>query len=1021
MSDQRVTITIDSKNGTKATFDAIARDATVMGDALERTGQRGARSFETWQRAAAAAGAALGALTIAGTRAYGEAEASQARVETAFQNAGLAIEEYRASLESLQGIGLNLGFDDEDVADATAKLVAVTKDYGQAVADVTLAQNIARGEQISLAAATDIVVGAETGRLRGLRALGLAIDETTSKEDALAAAQAKYAGQADAYAATGAATWDRIQNAAENALESIGSKLDGLQGPLLALSAGGTAIGPIKELVGGLKEAEVVTKVLSSGIGQAGLAGAAVVAVAGLGYLAVKTFAYKDAADAAKVATGDLTQYLYRLAAAGKGADFTGPAADAVNDFNVLAKAGAEATEAIRKLREEDLAQAYQDYANASAAATDADHAALDAAQARIDAINAQIATLDDYAISADQINNLNKDIQTLFSQPGINAEKAAAALEYYFDLFRQGRITVEQLVDYVHTDATQTWTRYSDAVIQSGEAQKQFAASMDATTAAMTTQATELERVSALTKMLAQDQAAAGMTAYGQASAAAARTREDAAEMAGALEDSFYVAITATNAWSARQASAQDAAFGPDKQAALVSYLGSMDMLSATLAGEGNTARTVLPANDAIAASLEAQAQRAADAEAAVARYADALGTVPQLADNSAAGFAARAGQAGAALGDAFRVAVGNTNAIGSQSQQVADWANELIGVAGQYAKIDDLLARGVIQQEDYNAAQDAGTRIFAANAAIQDDILEIQTKQAPVLADLTEEQQRYMDHLADLPADQQAVRLAYMDTAESAKALQAAQLAAAAANGELGAQGEATATKMITAAAEADPYLRALLEDMGLISVGADGTITVNFGSVEDAGASIDDLYNVLVSLRDIIAEAFGITVTSNAGDTYAELSGIVSLLNGLDGRTVTYYVNEARTGISVGSPNGPSITPIQQGSGGVVGYAAGGAVVAELAEYGPELVHLAGGGTALAGRRGMYSVPLGSYVETAPMTRLSAIGGPTVNVTVAGNVYGIDDLTEAVTRQLVPAMELAFADHYRSLGAA
>jgi hypothetical protein len=125
---------------------------------------------------------------------------------------------------------------------------------------------------------------------------------------------------------------------------------------------------------------------------------------------------------------------------------------------------------------------------------------------------------------------------------------------------------------------------------------------------------------------------------------------------------------------------------------------------------------------------------------------------------------------------------------------------------------------------------------------------LLRIQAKQAPILADAADAQAKYVDQLADMPAKQQEVALGWMDQNEAAKANAALNLAAAAAAGEYGAAGEAAATAAITAQAQADPAFAAMLTDMGVISQGADGTITVNFPtatSVHDDTVKPDGKY--------------------------------------------------------------------------------------------------------------------------------------------------------------------------------
>lgn len=211
-------------------------------------------------------------------------------------------------------------------------------------------------------------------------------------------------------------------------------------------------------------------------------------------------------------------------------------------------------------------------------------------------------------------------------------------------------------------------------------------------------------------------------------------------------------------------------------------------------------------------------------------------------------------AGDAATSLDSAFRVIVGNTNAIGSQIQGLDDWATKLIGVQGEYAKIDDLLAEGRISLDQYNAAQQAQTTIMGVNAEVQRDILSIQAMQAPLLADLTEKQGAYIDQIAGLPAQQQLVALGWMDATEAGRAMEFQTLAIAAASGELGKNGEQAFISMITGAATADPVLKGLLVDMGLISEGADGTVTVNLDGVEGAMSDMDRLTQVMVSFMDL-----------------------------------------------------------------------------------------------------------------------------------------------------------------------
>jgi hypothetical protein len=249
----------------------------------------------------------------------------------------------------------------------------------------------------------------------------------------------------------------------------------------------------------------------------------------------------------------------------------------------------------------------------------------------------------------------------------------------------------------------------------------------------------------------------------------------------------------------------------------------------------------------------------------------------------------------ANAALETTFRVIVGNTNALGQQTQGVADWADELIGAVGTWSELDNLLNEGRISLEEYNNAQSAQAAIAAVNAIAQESVLAIQAKQAPLIADMTIAQAGYLNVLADMPAAQQLVALGWMDSATAARAMEISTLAAAAAAGELGVNGEAAFTSMVTGAAQADPVLKALLVDMGLISEGADGTITVNLDGAEAAISDLDLVNTHLTNLIDLLDNGLldkSYQIEVGADTTQAE-ADIVALGDGTGGAPYTVPV--------------------------------------------------------------------------------------------------------------------------------
>jgi hypothetical protein len=138
----------------------------------------------------------------------------------------------------------------------------------------------------------------------------------------------------------------------------------------------------------------------------------------------------------------------------------------------------------------------------------------------------------------------------------------------------------------------------------------------------------------------------------------------------------------------------------------------------------------------------------------------------------------------------------------------------------------------------------------------------------------------------------------------------------------------GEATATKMVAAAAEADPYLRAVLEDMGLITVGAAGTISVNFDDVKDAHDSVDALtrtiQHMILAMDGVPAEVKTEILLERADESVGDLITYYNWLNSIPGNVVTTI----ETRYVVRGADG-SVHYRGSGSylGGVVGYAGGG----------------------------------------------------------------------------------------------
>jgi hypothetical protein len=382
---------------------------------------------------------------------------------------------------------------------------------------------------------------------------------------------------------------------------------------------------------------------------------------------------------------------------------------------------------------------------------------------------------------------------------------------------------------------------------------------------------------------------------------------------------------------------------------------------------------------NQLSADTKSADMSRIADEFEAAMRAASGLGDT--IYDLKARGgtvgldLAINTGGAQQALQSGLGSIVGGTNALGQASSQVADFSASLAHGNLMMTKLDNLFLDGAISATTYRKALEANHRIQMANESVQEDVLRIQVKQLPVLAQLAEEQARYVDELADADVATQTVALGYMDQAKAAQAMSLAQLAASASMAGM----EGAAGDMILRMAEADPILKAMLIDMGLLSE-TKGKLNVEFGEVEDADKAINNLNKTLETLTAVIATAFGIDVTLDDGGAANRLAAILHTLNMIDGKSVTAYVNTVGMSSADLAATGTYVYPESARNlvAKVDAMATGGHLTL-VGEAGPELVQLPTGSTVTnaAGTRGR--------LDPQGRGRRSAGGG----VTYKGNI--------------------------------
>lgn len=179
-----------------------------------------------------AAGFALGAgLTSAAgffadaAKAAAEDEQSTMRLQAAIRTLGGDYDKQIASVNAAIKAGQAKGFTDDDVRDSVVKLSAATGDSEEALKRLAIAQDLARGANIPLADASRLLGKVTDENLQVFKRMGITLPDVANEADVLAAVQAKFAGQSDAYAQSTAGQFAILQDRLSEAKETIGANL----------------------------------------------------------------------------------------------------------------------------------------------------------------------------------------------------------------------------------------------------------------------------------------------------------------------------------------------------------------------------------------------------------------------------------------------------------------------------------------------------------------------------------------------------------------------------------------------------------------------------------------------------------------------------------------------------------------------------------------------------------------------------------------------------------------------------
>lgn len=248
----------------RATTDELDKDLADAKGKVEKsaTGISGALGKIKWATVGAGAAALTG--TLADLAREGAAdEASLEAVRVAVENAGGAWDDAAGPLDAYMLKMRDLAaIDDGELKPALASLVAVTGDVNKSMELSSLAADIAKGKNMSLASASELVGKVAQGNVSMLTRYGIILDENATAEEALAELQKRFAGQAEAYGKTNAGAMEIMSLKIGDFREQLGQTMGpamSVIGMLPGLSAGfslaGGAVGGLLPLLGGLRVA----------------------------------------------------------------------------------------------------------------------------------------------------------------------------------------------------------------------------------------------------------------------------------------------------------------------------------------------------------------------------------------------------------------------------------------------------------------------------------------------------------------------------------------------------------------------------------------------------------------------------------------------------------------------------------------------------------------------------------------------------------------------------------------------
>jgi len=244
--------------GVSRTGARASKGVDAVGKSLDRTKKSVVGFGNATNLAFGAAGLAYGINST--IKAFKEAEKQTAKVKASLATLGLANESVQKKIERVTLAQQELsGFADDELQGSFATLVRSTGDVDEALKSNALAMDIARARGVDLNTVGNVLAKVYDGNVGILKRYGVAVEKDATIQEALAAAQKRYAGQAKAYGDTTSGAADKASQSFDNLQESLGKAfvpaLNATSGALLSVTGNAQslvgAIGGIGPVVAG--------------------------------------------------------------------------------------------------------------------------------------------------------------------------------------------------------------------------------------------------------------------------------------------------------------------------------------------------------------------------------------------------------------------------------------------------------------------------------------------------------------------------------------------------------------------------------------------------------------------------------------------------------------------------------------------------------------------------------------------------------------------------------------------------